>query len=55
MGDYLHTPWADSPVGRLLRSVPLLSALAAESARARDHAGPIDLDYGEWRRPGVTC
>jgi serine/threonine protein kinase len=26
--------------------VPLLSALAEESARARDHTGPIALDYG---------
>jgi hypothetical protein len=44
MGEYLHTPWADSQVRRLLRSAPLLSALVAESTRARDRTGPIDLD-----------
>ncbi len=46
MGEYLHTPWADSQVRRLLRSVPLLSTLVAEPTRARDRTGPIDLDYG---------
>jgi hypothetical protein len=46
MGEYLHTPWADSRRGRLLRRVPLLSALTTEFARAGDRTGPIDLDYG---------
>src|SRR5262245_31216856 len=45
MGKYLHTPWIDSQ-GRLLRWLPVLSALAAESACARDKTGPIDLDCG---------
>jgi serine/threonine protein kinase/tetratricopeptide (TPR) repeat protein len=45
MGKYMHTPWTDSQ-GRLLRWLPVLSALAAESARARDKTGPIDLDCG---------
>jgi tetratricopeptide (TPR) repeat protein len=40
---YLHTPWADSQRG-MLRWLPVLSTLAAESARGRDHPGRIDLD-----------
>src|SRR5258708_29982234 len=46
MGKYLHTSWADSQWGRLLRWLPVLSALATESARGRDHTGSIDVDYG---------
>src|SRR5262245_1303168 len=52
MGEYLHTPWAESQVRRLLRSVPLLSALAVETDRARDRTGPLDLDYVRGRNGG---
>ena len=45
MGKYLHTSWADSQGGRLLRWLPVLSALAMESARGGGHTGPIDADY----------
>ena len=45
MGKYLHTPWADSQ-GGVRRWLPVLSTLAAESARGRDQSGRIDLDCG---------
>jgi serine/threonine protein kinase len=44
MGRYLHTPWAGSQAGRLVRSLPILSAIAAGSAS--DHGRPIDVDSG---------
>ena len=49
MGEYLHTPWADSQVRRLLRSVPLLSPLVAESTRARERTRADRPRLWRWR------